>query len=112
MNIKDMAEEAYETAKSKGWHDDGPPPIPQTIALYHSELSEALEEFRKNTDLPHTYLREDGKPEGFLVELADVFIRIGDTLGAEGLTDQFLHALRMKMDFNKTRPHRHGGKNC
>jgi NTP pyrophosphatase (non-canonical NTP hydrolase) len=87
------------------------------IALMHSELSEALEEFR-NTGLGDTdkfiyYLSGswgvDGeKPEGIAVELADVLIRIFDTCGKYNIPLQ--EALDLKLAYNKTRPHRHGGK--
>lgn len=87
------------------------------IALMHSELSEALEEFR-NTGLGDTdkfiyYLSGswgvDGeKPEGIAVELADVLIRIFDTCGKYNIPLE--EALDLKLEYNKTRPHRHGGK--
>ena len=113
MDIKEIAEDAFATAQEKGWYENGSPQIPERLCLIHSEISEALEEFRKNDDLRHTYSREkDGKPEGFLVEIADAIIRIGDMVEAEGLTDDLVRAIKLKMDFNRSRPYRHGGKNC
>lgn len=48
------------------------------------------------------------KPEGVAVEFVDALIRILDTLGAEGTNLQ--HIFDLKMAYNRTRPHRHGGK--
>ena len=45
--INELIHEAYETGKSKGWHDPGmEKSIGDDIALMHSELSEAFEEHR------------------------------------------------------------------
>lgn len=56
--------------------------VPEKIALIHSELSEALEDYRIGN--MKTVCRADGKPEGFPPELADVVIRVYDLLGAMG----------------------------
>lgn len=115
MYITRMAHEAHANAKEKGFHsnEDGTPKdrnIGEALALIHSEVSEALEEIRKNQDVFHTYKREsDGKPEGFMVELADVIIRIGDLVGAyDGGPEVLDVCIREKMNFNATRPHMHG----
>ena len=52
-------------------------------SLIHSELSEALEEYRDGR--PLVWYGPDGKPEGIAVELADAVIRILDWFGKEGL---------------------------
>jgi hypothetical protein len=116
MKIEQMAKDAFANATVKGFHsnDDGSPKqrnLAEALCLIHSEVSEALEEYRKNSDLHHTYYREDGKPEGFLFEIADVYIRLGDLMGQEGMTTKIEGAIQEKMDFNATRPHMHG-KNC
>jgi len=119
MNIKNLIKEAHETAEIKGWWDlpvlrNGSivDTIPEKIALMHSELSEALEEYRKGTELFSIYESEKGKPEGFCVELADVLIRIADLLGYYQLDNTFLEALRLKLAYNKTRSYRHNNKKC
>ena len=98
---------SYETAKEKGWHEQ-PREFGTIIALIHSELSEALEEFRAGKD--RMYIGEGGKPEGIAVEFADVIIRVADACGELGI--DLPTALLAKMNYNKTRPYRHGGKTC
>jgi NTP pyrophosphatase (non-canonical NTP hydrolase) len=75
--------------------------IPLKLALIHSEISEALEEYRDGNI--ETYHREtDGKPEGFGIELADAIIRILDL--AEALDIDLQGAIEQKHAFNVTRP--------
>ena len=134
--INELIEEAHATAVSKGWWEgQDERKFSEQIALMHSELSEALEEWRK-WGLVETQTTEDGdviqpgtlyfitpksgltvaeqsdagdcKPEGIAAEFADVLIRIFDTCGRYGIPLE--EALKVKMAFNKTRPHRHGGK--
>ena len=50
----------------------------------------------------------EGKPEGFVVELADAVIRIADLCGALGL--DLSVAVEAKHAYNVQRPFRHGGK--
>lgn len=78
------------------------------LALIHSEISEALEEIRSGHAPAEIYFGENGKPEGYPVELADAAIRIIDEIDRLGLDAE--KVLQMKMDFNSTRPHLHGGK--
>ena len=74
----------------------------EKLALIHSEISEALE-----------YLRHDNPPDdkipefdGVTVELADAIIRILDYAGAYNLP--LGNALLRKLEFNNTRPKKHG----
>ncbi|WP_096199498.1 MazG nucleotide pyrophosphohydrolase domain-containing protein [Bacillus sp. FJAT-45350] len=93
--INKLCEQAYKTAKSKGWHDEERE-TGTILALIHSEVSEALEADRK------------GEQENFAEELADVCIRIFDLCGARGIDLEL--AISKKMERNKGRSYKHGGK--
>lgn len=70
--------------------------VAEKLALIHSEVSEALEGYRKNLlddKLPHRKM--------FEVELADVVIRVFDLAGAEGL--DLGGAIEEKLAYNKKR---------
>jgi NTP pyrophosphatase (non-canonical NTP hydrolase) len=132
MTIQEIMEKANANAKAKGFWDEPVRTFGDQIALMHSELSEALEEFRKfglqpgmmcyrwRSQSPSgagsfveqvavTMEKGDkGKPEGIAAEFADVIIRIADTCQQYGIPLQT--AIELKMAYNKTRPHKHGGK--
>lgn len=107
MNLNEWAEEVHYLADINGWWEGAATGIiPEKLALIHSEVSEALEEYRNgNMEIYHA---ESGKPEGFGVELADAIIRILDLAAWLGLdVDQLVGA---KHAYNGTRAYRHGGK--
>lgn len=122
ISIADIMEAAHATAVKKGWYNMALKPLGESthlqfaldrnvgevVALVHSELSEALEEWRSGRPLTDIYYGEGGKPEGFGVELADVIIRICDT--AQQLGIPLETCIVEKLAYNETRPARHGGK--
>lgn len=126
LGLHNLMQVAHQTAIDKGWWENDQRSLGELIALMHSELSEALEEWRVHgleqshfiyvTDPTLGYIpihqgdhiTDDAKPEGIAVEFADVLIRIFDTCAHYNIPLD--HALMLKMNYNQTRPYRHGGK--
>lgn len=97
MTLEDLIRDSHARAVRKGWWDaersDGADglahelvlrSVPEKLVLIHSEVSEALEDFR-NYRMTETVRFGDGKPLGFPSEIADVVIRVCDLLGALGV---------------------------
>lgn len=107
MNLTELSKEIHKNAVEHGWWENDRC-FGEIIALCHSELSEALEEYRNAK--PQIYFVGDKgeKPEGIAVELADCIIRILDYCGKQNIDIDEI--IRIKHDFNKTRPYKHGGK--
>lgn len=106
MTIDELQFVCHELAVEKGfWPEGEKRNVPEMLALIHAEISEALEEYRRGK-MEVYYPHKAPKPEGFGVELADTVIRILDLAG--GLNIDLQKLIRIKLEFNKTRPHRHG----
>lgn len=112
MTINELIKESHGNSRSKGFWDGHANAtsacIPEKLMLIVSELSEALEEHRGGHAPTHTYFNPDKptKPEGIPSELADVMIRVADLAGAFGIDLE--SAIRAKMAYNASRPHKHG----
>lgn len=104
--LNELTKEIHDNAVSHGWWDE-PRNLLEIAALCHSELSEAVEEYRAGR--PMVWANEDGKPEGIATEMADCLIRILDWFGHEGLDADEI--VRQKMAYNRGRPYKHG-KRC
>lgn len=108
-NLKELAKEIHDNAVEHGWWDD-PRSFPEVLALVHSEISEALEEYRNGREFTEIYYSAKAQPEGIPVELADAIIRILDFCGYAGIDMDA--AITEKHEYNLMRPYRHGGKKC
>lgn len=107
--LSELSKQVHRIAKEHGWWEPPVDGFPVKLALMHSELSEALEEYRNGRALNEIYYAPDSdKPEGIPIELADCIIRILDWCQANDIDIEV--ALTLKIAYNETRPHRHGGK--
>lgn len=123
MEINKVSQEINEWSKKKGWDSNveaNPGKFSEKLLLMISEIVEAMEEFRNGHRVNEIYyhypagteIGGDGKavpkPEGVPIELADTVIRIFHFCAANNIDLEY--AIQIKMDYNKTRPFRHGNK--
>ncbi len=124
LDISDLVNDIHKNAVGHGWYEKKLT-FGELIALCHTELSEAFEEYRNGNKPDEVYAKgcpnnkmsikafgetyaDNVKPEGIPMELADVIIRIFDICGYYGI--DIAEAIKIKHSFNKNRPYRHGGK--
>lgn len=93
----------HNIAVEKGWWEKDRN-FGEAIALIHCELSEAMEAYRENDPPSKKAIGRTQIEE----ELADAIIRIMDI--ATGFDLRVAEALEAKVQYNSTRPYRHGGK--
>ena len=81
--LEAFAQEAHQVAVDHGWWDGDDRDNRELMALIHSEISEALEEYRSKRGM--IWYAENGKPEGIAIELIDAVIRICDFMKHRGI---------------------------
>lgn len=94
-SVNELVRLCHGLALDAGWHDK-PREVGTMLCLVHSEVSEAMEGFRK--DLNDDHLKNRKMAE---VELADAVIRIFDLAGAQGF--DLGGALVEKLQYNSQR---------
>lgn len=104
LKFKELQEEIHSLAKEKGWWENSN--IPEKLLMIHSEVSEAVECYRLDA-IEYTD-KLYNKPFGYPTELADIVIRVMDL--AENSKIDLFEMIKIKHEYNKTRPYRHGGK--
>lgn len=135
-----VQKEIFETAEKSGWHErDRELPealalihseVSEALEAYREGMEETVNNYRYKVadvtidpsydDGEYTYTALPsmpgvhdsepilGKPEGVASELADVIIRVLDYSEQKGIDT--IRVMLQKMEFNKTRGYRHGGK--
>lgn len=132
LTIDSLVKDSHANAVVHGWWD-GERNFGELLALIHSEVSEALEEYRKGRRPDESYITcawcsnghcvsndslgkfcetarpcQYAKPEGIPSEFADIVIRVADLCGYYGINLEA--AIAEKHAYNINRPYKHGKK--
>lgn len=105
-SIEAWCKDAHDLASSKGFYDHEP--TMQAKGTWFMNITEEVCEAWDciKSGQTSTTLKIDGKPEGLPIELADIALRLFDVCAALGVDLE--HAMRIKHEYNKTRPWKHG----
>ena len=100
MEVRTGIKISHQTAREKGFWEENDRRV--KLLLIHCEISEAVEELRKDD------------VSAYKEELADIAIRLFDLMGyeerrAQGTLD-FESIIKEKMAYNNNRPKKHGKK--
>jgi len=108
LAISELQKQAFKNENEKGWYAPGQDDtiIPQKLMLIVTEVAEAMEDFRVRA--MGTVISDEGKPEGFPTELADIMIRTAGLAARLGIDLE--KEVSQKLAFNRTRSYRHGNK--
>ena len=108
--LNELAIELHTTAVEKGWWEEDRN-FGEVLMLVNTELAEAYEEYRKGREIREVYYEVGPflgpKPCGISVELVDAMIRILEFGAKHNINWDMV--MKLKMEYNKTRPYRHGG---
>lgn len=102
--LSELGNQIVAINKANGWNVTTPDDwrsdykIPAVLCQIHSEISEALEAFRRRDQ------------SNFKEEIADVFIRLLDLMEGIGWADGLLMEIQTKLEKNKKRGYKYGGK--
>lgn len=122
-SLSEMQAETIEVETLLGWKgpDVSPNRFGESMALLHSEVSEAFEAYRNwgfdDVTKPFEFDRSSGsmypakiaaKPEGVGSEFADILIRLLSSCDQYGINLEAEY--ERKVAYNRTRSFRHGGK--
>ena len=107
VSLNVLASRINAWARDKGFTEQVENPS-RTMLLVISEVIEAFEEYRDGRSFQEVYYNpsKPGKPEGFPIEIAGTIIRLLDMAAAMEIN--ISKALDISMQYNETRPHKHG----
>lgn len=107
MNIQEIQNAAHANSVGHGFWE-GEFNFGEKMMLIVSEVTEAFEHWRSGQDPAEVFYGPGDKPDGVPIELADVMIRVLDLAAYYGMDLE--EAIKIKMEYNASRPYKHGGK--